>query len=321
MFFPGNLRSNRKQSSIYWGLLAFLLMGFLGTSSLKAGFENGGKTGLSFLKVGVGARAAGMGEAYTAVVSDAFATYWNPAALNAGQQSTAVFMHNFYFLNISSDFAALQLKFKKSSIGFHVYSFNIGDIAVRTKPSVNPLETTSAHYLSLGISYARSFNKNVDIGLTVKYLFEKIYIESGSGFAVDVGFRARLPYSNFFIAGVLQNIGKMNELSNQETRLPMISRIGAMYQLPKPVGPLNALVGIDLVKPLYENMRFHLGTEFSSPLVKSLALRLGYVAGYINRNVSFGIAIQKSWIHLDYSFTPFTDNLENAQRISVRLNL
>ncbi|MEL6824560.1 MAG: hypothetical protein AAFP70_22600, partial [Calditrichota bacterium] len=40
---------------------------------------NEGSTGLSFLKNGADARAAGMGEAFTAVTSDANATYWNPA--------------------------------------------------------------------------------------------------------------------------------------------------------------------------------------------------------------------------------------------------
>ena len=51
------------------------------TSGLSAASENEGATGLAFLKVGVDARASGMGEAYTAVAGDANATYWNTAGM------------------------------------------------------------------------------------------------------------------------------------------------------------------------------------------------------------------------------------------------
>ncbi|MCB0302022.1 MAG: hypothetical protein KDE52_18315, partial [Calditrichaeota bacterium] len=54
--------------------------------------ENDGVTGMSFLKIGVGARAGGMGEAYAAVADDATATYWNPAGLMASDRNNLTMM-------------------------------------------------------------------------------------------------------------------------------------------------------------------------------------------------------------------------------------
>src|SRR5438045_3246800 len=44
-------------------------------------FNNVGSSGAVFEKIGVGARAAGMGGAYSALADDISALYWNPAGI------------------------------------------------------------------------------------------------------------------------------------------------------------------------------------------------------------------------------------------------
>ncbi|MFQ5585057.1 MAG: hypothetical protein ACE5GL_11530, partial [Calditrichia bacterium] len=121
-------------------LFVSILFLFLNTTLISAS-ENEGKTGLAFLKVGIGARAAGMGEAFSAVVDDALGTYWNPAALASARGSNASLVYNSWLLDIRSEFGALQIG---KHFAFHVYSFHLGDIPVRLIPSENPIETTSA---------------------------------------------------------------------------------------------------------------------------------------------------------------------------------
>ena len=53
-----------------------------------------------FLRMGVGARALGMGGAFTAVADDATASYWNPAGLTKIENIEATFM---YAANMSVD--------------------------------------------------------------------------------------------------------------------------------------------------------------------------------------------------------------------------
>ena len=56
--------------------------------------QTGATVGLSYLKIGVDARAAAMGEAYTSVTKDASATFWNPAGLAGSDKNSIVLMHN-----------------------------------------------------------------------------------------------------------------------------------------------------------------------------------------------------------------------------------
>ena len=55
-----------------------------------------------FLAVGVGARALGMGNAYTSVVNDVTSGYWNPAGILGVQGDLQVgLMHSEYFAGIA----------------------------------------------------------------------------------------------------------------------------------------------------------------------------------------------------------------------------
>jgi len=302
-----------KSLSMFRVPIALLI--FLSSISFAA-TENEGKTGMAFLKVGVGARAAGMGEAYSAVASDALAAYWNPAGLAASNGSNIVLVHNRWLLDIRSEFGAVQIK---KHFALHVYSYHIGDIPVRIIPSEEPLEETSAQYLSIGASYARSLSRQLDAGITVKYLFEKIFVHSASGYAFDLGLRYKLLEPNIIVAGTLQNLGKMGKLENESTRLPVISRIGAMYHVPKEIGPMHIMLAFDVVKPVEENLRFQLGSEIL--FWNQIALRTGYVNGYENRNVSFGVGIQKSAFQFDYSLTPLQEDFDTGHRFSLKISL
>lgn len=300
-----------------------VIIGILISILVSSGFtasKNKGETGLSFLKIGVDARAIGMGEAYTAVSEDASAIYWNPAGLAAAKHSNVLFNHNEWILDIRGEFAALSLVRKKSAWGFHLRSFSIGDIQVRADvPTTDPLETTSAHYLSAGISYARRMSEKLNAGVTVKYLFEKIYVESATGFAADLGLTYRTPFQNLKVGAVLQNLGKMGKFQNEATTLPVIARLGFLYDLPLKTESVSALLAADVVKPSSENVRFHLGSEVL--IWKQIALRGGYLIGYEARNFTLGLGFVRSAIRLDYGITPFWDDLGTTHRFSVNFIL
>jgi hypothetical protein len=60
------------------------------------------------LKLGVGARAMGMGSAYVAVADDPTALHWNPAGLAAsGEAIQITAMHNEWIEDFRQEFAAV----------------------------------------------------------------------------------------------------------------------------------------------------------------------------------------------------------------------
>ena len=68
--------------------LLALSIGTIGTAFA----ESAGQAG-AYLKMGVGARALGMGSAFTAVADDSTASFWNPAGLAKMKKPEASFMH------------------------------------------------------------------------------------------------------------------------------------------------------------------------------------------------------------------------------------
>ena len=67
---------------VFLGLVVLMLAPGIVYGGTKP-FEKVGTYSAQFLKIGVSARAAGMGSAYTAVANDATAIYWNPAGMAA----------------------------------------------------------------------------------------------------------------------------------------------------------------------------------------------------------------------------------------------
>src|SRR5262249_24672480 len=149
-------------------------------------FGQAGTAGLEFLKVGVGGRAVGMGEAYTSMASDPSATYFNPAALALSDNAQLMLMHKEWFQDVKSEFISGTISLDRVKLGLGLNETSISDIEVRSVPGP-ALETFTARNSSIGLTAAYEIDTAWSIGVTGKFLYEKIYAYDASGYGIDFG--------------------------------------------------------------------------------------------------------------------------------------
>lgn len=277
-------------------------------------------TGMSFLKLPVDARSAAMGEAATALYGDAAAAFRNPAALAMNTHKSLILMHNAYLADISQEFAAFQFARGTHSASIALNMVDIPGIEIRgNRPTAEPEGKTDAINLAFGLSYAYRYQTHWSFGATVKYLFEKYYLESATGWAVDLGLqRSDLLTQGLSWGLVVQNVGKMNTLKTEATPLPVIARTGVQYVLPVEWMNGRPLIAADFEQLLNaDEGAFRLGTEL--PLLKVITLRGGliYTPPKIRYSLGFGVNYHK--FQINYAFSPYPYGLGNSHRFSLNL--
>ena len=99
--------------------------------------QEAGKSGLAFLKVGVGSRGAALGEAYTTLADDPSAIYWNPAGLAAAHGTQLAFTHSRWLGDINNEFAAVTFPSFGGTLGFGIIASAAGMMCVRFSHAVN----------------------------------------------------------------------------------------------------------------------------------------------------------------------------------------
>jgi len=208
-----------KKLLVLLGTVGFLvsLVSPLGAQIVKSGTTAG-----QFLKIGVGARAVAMGEAFVATANDITACYWNPGGLSRLGKNEVIFLHSEWLADISYDFAAFAIPLGEAgTFGGFVTSLTVPDDKVRTVHDPEGTgELFGATDLALGISYAKNITDRFSFGINGKFIRQKIWNMSGTAVAFDVG---TLYWSQFYDL----RIGMA--MSNFGTKIRMEGRAGLLF--------------------------------------------------------------------------------------------
>jgi hypothetical protein len=284
--------------------------------SIKTFAQNDGaaNTGFSFLKLGVGARALAMGDAYSSICDDGTAVIYNPARLNSGNSNNVTLMYNSAMQDLTNNYIGAKLKFNKFGIGVGLFKTNVAGIEIRTIPGA-PIDKFDAQNLSLNVSMCYEIYKDLSIGVTSKMLYEKIYIDESSGVGFDIG--TNYVKDNMSLSFVLSNLGSVNELKDVSTKLPTAVRFGGAYTFKK--NNLNFILALEGFKVLDGgNLHVNSGGEISYKDL--LFIRLGYQTAYENKGFTTGIGFRYKSIILDYAFIPYSDSFGTSNTISLGFN-
>jgi hypothetical protein len=250
-----------------------------------------------------------MGEAYTAVVGDQTAAYWNPAGVAALGGRDLVLMHHRSFQGIQQTYAGWAYGSGKRGVALSLSVHSVGGLEARTGPTTEALGSFSMYEVSGGFSYAQRIGSRATIGFTVRGLHESIGPESGSGMAGDIGLLATTPVEGLLVGAAYRNWGRMGRLDRERVPLPRTLRAGAAFSRGPVVG------SIDLRLPEKGERGVNLGVEYG--MGDRMYFRGGYRTGHETRDASFGIGLrQRNW-RIDYAYVPSDLGLGASHRIGL----
>ena len=278
-----------------------------------AGSVQAGSNGFPSLKMGTDARSGALGMAYTAMANDGSGGYWNPAGLAGINGSDLILSVQKWIEGVRSEFFGLAWGGEKHGIGIHLLYTQVDDIEYRVGPSPQPLSTFSSHELVAGISYARTVYRKLSFGITVKGLYEKIFINEALGVAIDAGFLLEVYKKGLRIGGVIQNIGYTSPMQQESIQLPFLGKLG--LALPLRFVGCRWLFIADCVKERGYPFHLHAGMEFGWRQI--VFLRFGFQNGYETRGFSCGAGVVWGKYRLEHNYMPLGHGLGDSHRITI----
>lgn len=323
----------------------------------QASAQKVGSTSMQFLKVLPTARAAALGEAYSAWASGAEAIFWNPAgvALLQGHELSLTYI-DWLFDSRQGGIGFATSIGSLGAVGIQLQYVDFGEFEETTnerpfisdpdRPGLTGRTFRPFSYL-VGATYARHLTDRFALGLGVKYAYESLYDDGtvtaqvrqgvfddvstrASGFLFDFGIRYETGFRSVEIASAVQNFGSDVSYAVESYPVPLLFRVGIAADL---VGLNGLLMGgnegnqvraaLDIFHPNDYAQQIHVGMEYE--FARILALRGGYKFNYDSDGLTLGAGLQHSMgglgLAIDYSFGSMGTYLDNVQRISLRIAL
>lgn len=303
-------------------------------------FNKGGRTAFQFLKIGIGARQAGLGESGIASVRDVSGIFWNPATISGVASTQVALTYTRWFADMN--LAAGAVGWRWNGVGvfaLSVASLDYGDIpeAVVT-PGRGGDGRTGASFtggdLLVGLGYAREFTDRLAIGLNAKFLRETLFDYGVNTFAFDVGTSYGLGFNETRLAMSAQNFSRaVRWLGDDSDRqegydIPLVFRIGLSTALLGEenaffsAGPLHHVtVSAEAVNSNDYSERLHFGAEYG--FSDFLSVRGGYRLNYAEGNWAVGFGLhprtENLAFRLDYAYVHY-EYLTSPHRITVLLS-
>jgi len=306
-------------------VLAGLVAGW-GHAQAAEIFEKVGTFDGQFLKIGIGARAEGMGGAFVAVADDASAVFWNPAGVARLAEDKTTLAGNVATwpadLKFYQGTVVFHVKGLPGAVALHARSLSMNQEPERTayRPDGTGL-TFDAGYSTFGLTYARSLTDKFTVGVNANLVQLGLAEFKESTVTFDLGTLYDVGTLGMKIGMGIQNIGSQVQFIQREARIPAVFRVGTSFQLLN--SSQNHLLGtFEFSHPPDNSERANVGAEYGYK--DFLFLRGGYNINYDAEGLAAGAGVHfpVSTLHttadLDYAFTDMGD-LGEVHRVSLSL--
>lgn len=305
---------------------------------------NVGTAGAKFLKIPAGARAAALGGAVVSNIDDPSAVFWNPAGIVGVRSAGFQVSHTPWWATTKLNNASLVTSFEdfgSLAVSFMILTMDDMEVTTEQEPEGTG-QMFDAGDMMIGFTYARRLTQDFSVGITAKYVNQRIWNESANGWAIDIGTQYRIGFRDLTIAMSMMNFGpdmsydgsdldiKYDANSNiPENRLTPARLAPETYPLPLSfqlgismtavsMDGLSLLLAADVTHPNDNVERVHLGGELK--VLENFFLRGGYRFGYDLESATFGagasLPIGETRVVFDYAYALY-DLLPNVSRFSL----
>jgi long-subunit fatty acid transport protein len=302
-----------------------------------------GQSGMKWLSIPLGARAASMGNSYTAVANDAGSVFWNPAGLVFATGTHVYLNQTQWIADIKVNVGVLS--YNAGTYGTFGLSMALVDWGTfhgtrRTNTAQGYEETGdfSPENWAVGLTYARKISNSFAIGGNIRYLNEdlgstmegtfddpKEYNAKMNLLAFDLGTIYHTGFKDLRLAMTLQNFSKESKYRYEDFSLPLTFKIGLAMNLLDLVEEESShllTLSVDAVHPRDYTERLHFGLEYG--FKEMFFLRGGFKTNYDEENFSagagFAYPIGNFKLALDYSYVNF-ENFDAVHMFSFDFSL
>jgi hypothetical protein len=274
--------------------------------ALGAGFAKVGTFGGQELKIGVSARATGMGSAFTGVADDATSVFWNPGGLVNVRANEVSINHVAWAADtkLSTAVVAFNPRSIPGTFAFSVRSFWMDPQLVRT--AYNPEgtgETFDAGTTTFGLTYARFFTDKFSAGVTLNYLHMGLAETAVNTGSLDFGIMYRIGIKDLKLGMTIQHLGGKFTFDERESKLPVAFKVGASFNAFRN-DKQRLTLAFEFQHPSDNLERANVGGEYG--LNEMFFLRAGYHINYDTDGLAFGFGAglptgENTKISADYS--------------------
>jgi hypothetical protein len=315
----------KKNNAILFSLLLLVTITRADISLFNVlGGQRAGTSVFTFLKIGVGARALGMGNAAVALSQDASSIYWNPAATaQVGGCDLTVSQLN-WFADIKYSYIGYVQKMSRNVfLGFSAGALYMDPIEITTEyEPYGSGEYYNFGDLFLGATFSHKMTDHFSYGITLKYIQENLAELVMNNVLMDLGTFYWTGFKSLRFCVSLVNFGSqtrpsgtftkpLQEGGETESKYTLFSpptefRIGSAIDLFE-TAKRKTLVSVQLNHPVDNAENLVAGIEQS--FYDIIALRVGILTNQSERSFSLGGGMKFNiggWsLAADYAWSDF----------------
>lgn len=288
-------------------ILALLMASMFSAPAVRAD-DGPGSTGAGYLLRPVGPKSIAMGDVKAALDDDPFNWLSNPATLPSMKRSGFGLFHSEWLMDTRYSSLSGNARVSKwlTLGGGLIYEYG-NDIQGYDEfgQMTDPLKNYNYQAL-VGLGFGPT--ANFSAGVNLKYFRETLSEWSASGYGIDVGAFYDISVAGTKVGLTVQNIGPDIKFVEKEEPLPTTIRAGAVYTTKAAASSVGFSLGLDFVKPRFEDSYFGAGLEFT--ITGMVALRGGWCGRQrrAGNGFTFGAGVDlDDRVAIDYAVTPYGD--------------